>query len=152
ALKTKSPSTAERCDSPASEGKQAMPSARRPTPTQRASGMPMPSGFPPKTNPHGTSGIAMKMTPTTISIHADTMTTYRCIIIFFLRFFSNSHWPWNPGAAAWVNPTIKRGRPSLWEHEYKIDRLLLAHKHHTQIHPRSDQANFVADPFGDQRG
>src|SRR5262249_12326943 len=29
-------------------------------------------------------------------------------------------------------------RPSLWEHEYKIDRLLLAHKHHSQIHPRGD--------------
>src|SRR5215813_11942730 len=37
------------------------------------------------------------------------------------------------GAAVWVNLTINAGRPSLCEHEYKIDRLLLAHKHHAQI-------------------
>src|SRR5215471_9611592 len=48
--------------------------------------------------------------------------------------------------------TINAGRPSLCEHEYKIDRLLLAHKHHAQIHPRGDQANFVTDPFGNERG
>src|SRR5262245_5981664 len=55
------------------------------------------------------------------------------------------------GAAVWVNLTVSAGRPSLCEHEYKIDRLLFAHKHHAQIHPRGDQANFVTDPFGDQR-
>src|SRR5262245_31376245 len=32
--------------------------------------------------------------------------------------------------AVWVNLTINAGRPLLREHEYKIDRLLLAHKHH----------------------
>src|SRR5215469_12869358 len=47
--------------------------------------------------------------------------------------------------------TINAGWPSLREHEYKIDRFFLAHKYHAQIRPGCDQANFVADPFGDQR-
>jgi hypothetical protein len=81
-LKTKSPGREVRCDSAAFEGTQAMPRAKRLTPTQRASGMPMPSGFPSNSNTHGASGAAMKMTPTTISSHADAMTIYRCTIIF----------------------------------------------------------------------
>src|SRR5215831_3541021 len=41
-------------------------------------------GLAPNSSRHGTSGTAMKMTPTTISSHAAAMTMYRCITLVSL--------------------------------------------------------------------
>src|SRR5262252_6940549 len=85
ALKTRSPSTALRYDPASFDGRQAIPSAKRPTPTQCASGTPMPSGLAPNSSMHGTPGTVMKMAPTTISSHAAAMTMYRCTILVSLH-------------------------------------------------------------------
>ena len=82
ALKTKSPPTALRRDSQSFEGREAIPRPKRPTPSQRASGMAMPSGFASNSKTQRTSGAVMKVAPTMISSQADAMTTYRCAIFF----------------------------------------------------------------------
>lgn len=66
-LNERSPSTVRGCGSASFEGEQAMPSAKRPIPTQRASGQPILSGLAPKTNKQGMLGQKIKMTPTIIS-------------------------------------------------------------------------------------
>src|SRR5215469_7757301 len=90
-LKAKSPNTALRCDAPAFEGRQAMPRAKRLTPTQRASGVPILSGSAPNNSRHGTSGTVRKRAPTIISSHAaaPTANLWRIIFLRPLGMYAN---------------------------------------------------------------
>jgi len=84
-LKTRRPNNALRPDPAAVEGRQAMPSASRPTRAKRASAIPTPSGLVANSSRHATPGAVSKAAPATISKHAAVMTTDLCSIAFSLE-------------------------------------------------------------------
>src|SRR5262245_38616813 len=99
---------------------------------------------------YGTSGGAMQTDPTTTSSHAIPLHDVSVHDVGLLSEDSPS--PWIPVRRRMGQhdhqPAVAL---SPWEHEHKVDRLLLAHKHHAQIRPGRDQAYLVANPFGDHR-